>query len=118
MGEYLQRLKELRLDRGLSQKDIADYLGITVAAYSLYERGAREPNITTLKKLAAYFNVSLDYLLENDETNEINDRTTKYVSLFSSCGGLKAAFDTSDLTDDEMKDVSQYIEFLKNRRKL
>ena len=48
MSAYLKRLKELRLTKRISQKEIAEYLGITVAAYSLYERGNREPKIAIL----------------------------------------------------------------------
>ena len=39
------RLKELRKEKGVSQKAVADYLGITQRAYSYYETGQREPNV-------------------------------------------------------------------------
>ena len=77
MGEYLKRLRELRLQKGIYQKEIADYLGITVASYSLYENGSREPNIYILKRLAKYYNVSLDYLMGRDNT-EIDDNGQVY----------------------------------------
>ncbi len=56
-------LKELREKSRISQKELADYLGISQNAVSLYEIGKREPNIKTLIKLSDYFNVSVDYLL-------------------------------------------------------
>lgn len=58
-----QRLKELRSEKGVSQKDIADYLGITQRAYSYYEQGLRLPPCDVLVLLCDYFNVSADYLL-------------------------------------------------------
>ncbi len=56
------RLRDLRLNHGLSQKVIADYLGCSTVVYSRYETGSREPSMDTLMRLADYFNVSIDYL--------------------------------------------------------
>lgn len=56
------RLRDLRLNQGLSQKVIADYLGCSTVVYSRYETGSREPSMDTLTRLADYFNVSIDYL--------------------------------------------------------
>ena len=63
----LDNLKRLRINAHINQKEIANYLGITVAGYSLYERGNREPNIATLIKLADYYGVSIDYLVGRKE---------------------------------------------------
>ncbi|EAD5766071.1 transcriptional regulator [Listeria innocua] len=57
------RLKETRISRNLTQKEVADKLNITIGAVSGYERGYREPNLTTLHKLADLYNVFVDYLL-------------------------------------------------------
>jgi len=66
-GEFMptfgQRLKELRLQNSLTQKNMADYLKITVTAYQNYEYDKREMGITSLTTLADYFNVSVDYLI-------------------------------------------------------
>ena len=70
MSEYLKRLKDLRIAKDVSQREVAEYLGVSVAAYSLYEVGKREPNISTLKKLAKYYNVSPSYLLGWDESKK------------------------------------------------
>ena len=58
-----KKLKELRLEKGLSQKVIAKALGITLSAYSNYEQGIRTPSIETIKKICEYYKVSSDYLL-------------------------------------------------------
>jgi transcriptional regulator with XRE-family HTH domain len=58
-----KRLTELRNAKGLAQKDIAEYLGITKSAYGFYEQNRREPSPEIIKKLADYFDVSADYLL-------------------------------------------------------
>ncbi len=58
------RLRSLREQKGVSQKEIADYINKTPQAYSLYENGKRDPDTLTLKKLADYFHVTIDYLLD------------------------------------------------------
>lgn len=57
------RLRDLRLERALLQKDIAGLLGVDRTTYSKYESEASEPNWETLIKLAKIFDVSTDYLL-------------------------------------------------------
>ncbi len=60
---FAERLKEVRISRNITQKAVADYLGIQETSYQHYEYGKREPNFDTLVKLAKYFDVSSDYLL-------------------------------------------------------
>ena len=66
------RLKDLREDLDIKQKEIADYLHIKQNTYSQYENGQRQLPIDVLIKLANYYNVSTDYILglSNDKNNE------------------------------------------------
>ena len=57
------RIKALREDLDIPQKEIADYLNIKQNTYSQYENGQRQLPIDALKKLSEYFNVSTDYIL-------------------------------------------------------
>lgn len=57
------KLKELRMQKGCNQTDVAKVLGITQQAYANYETEKRQPDNETLSKLADFFNVSVDYLL-------------------------------------------------------
>ena len=57
------RLKASRKSVNKTQKEIAEYLGISERGYQNYELGTREPNLEILIKLADYFDVSTDYLL-------------------------------------------------------
>ena len=72
---FAERLQELREDRGISRKDLAAKLNITVSALGMYEQGRREPNMEMLIKLADYFDVSLDFLVgrsfNKEETSKI-----------------------------------------------
>lgn len=58
-----QRLRELRLAKGLTQKQLAEHLGITQKAYCFYELGEREPSVSTIIKLCDFFDISADYLI-------------------------------------------------------
>lgn len=61
------RLRELRLERNMSQQRLAMELSMTQNTISRYENGEREPGIKELIRIADYFNVSLHYLLERSE---------------------------------------------------
>ena len=58
-----QRIRDLREDRDLKQKDMADYLNCTQSCYSLYESGRHDIPSATLCKLADFYQTSVDYLL-------------------------------------------------------
>ena len=58
-----QRLKECRKTRGLTQREAAIYCDITEKAYQNYELGTREPKLSILVRIAAFYQVSLDYLV-------------------------------------------------------
>lgn len=57
------RLKDIREDKDLLQKQVADYLNITQQQYSRYELGIRTIPIDLLKKLAKLYNTSIDYIV-------------------------------------------------------
>lgn len=63
------RLKELRKAKGLTQIEISKDINFSQSAITAYENGKREPNFEVLQKLAAYFNVSTDYLLGKIDTS-------------------------------------------------
>lgn len=63
MSEFCNVLKRLREEKGITQKEIAKILGISQAAYSLYEKGQREPKYEMLEKMADFFNVSVGFLV-------------------------------------------------------
>lgn len=60
---YMKRLRDLREDNDLTQKEVAYYLGTSQTMYARYERGANELPIRHLIALCEYYNVSADYLL-------------------------------------------------------
>lgn len=81
MSNFAIRLKELRLNKKISQEQLATYLGMKRENISNYERGI-VTNVTseTLDKLANYFNVSTDYILgrsDNPTTIDLNSTPSK-----------------------------------------
>ena len=62
--KFGKRCKILRQERGLTQQQVADALGISRSAYAYYEIGGSEPSLSVLWELAQYFQVSADSLLD------------------------------------------------------
>ncbi len=72
MSSLSERLKQLKIKRNLLQKDIAQNNNIILRTYQRYERGEKEPSLSTLIKLADYFNVSIDYLASRTNNQKID----------------------------------------------
>ena len=64
---FLKRVRELREDRDLKQREIAEYLDVKQTTYSKYELGRIDIPIEALIKLADYYGVTLDYLVGRDK---------------------------------------------------
>ena len=69
---YFKRLKDLRIDNDLTQKELADKLGISQQTLSDYEKGKYDLPNDLLIKYADYFKVSVDYILERTNNRSIN----------------------------------------------
>ncbi len=60
---FCEQLKAIRIEKGLSQPELAQLVGVSKGMISFWENGVNEPTITNLIKLAQIFEVSTDYLL-------------------------------------------------------
>ena len=60
---FSERLKNARTSKGLTQKSVAEYLGVQLNAYQHYEYGIRKPTFEGIIKLCRLLDVSADYLL-------------------------------------------------------
>ena len=90
--DFGSKLKELRTQNGLTQKQLADQLGVTKSVVSFYERQERTPSPDILRKLAAVFHVSSDFLLGIDTVKRL---------------------DISNLDDDDIQLVSLLVDRLR-----
>ena len=68
---YYKRIRELREDNDKTQNDIANYLNMKQPQYQRYETGTRDIPSDILIKLADYYNVSTDYILERTNSKQI-----------------------------------------------
>ena len=64
MNNYYKRLRELREDHDLTQKQVADFLDMKQPQYWRYERGLRDIPTDVLIRLARFYQTSTDYILE------------------------------------------------------
>lgn len=116
LGEKFNlNLKEARERAKLTQKEVADAIGVAYSTYSLYESGKREPNVITIKKIADTLNVSANVLLgirdydEPTQTNGesvyyTNEKTAKIAQEIFDNTDLRALFDaTRDISPDDMR---------------
>ena len=84
MGE---KLRSLRIEKNLTQKQVADRFGLAISSVLSYDSGSRYPTYDTLIKLARMFHVSTDYLLgiadkRNIDVTGLNDEDVGLISQF------------------------------------
>ena len=109
---FLNRLRELRVERELLQSDIAKLINKSERTVGFYETGERDMNTETLAILANFFNVSIDYLLGKSDI-----RNPEKADLDKLQIGLSAK-DYSNITDEQIKQIEDFAKFvLKDNKK-
>ncbi len=105
--EIANRLQKLRKENGYSQEELADKLGISRQAVSKWERAESSPDTDNLIILARLYNMSLDELLyDNESDEEIRERIKDKENTNSKANdSIKIDKDTVNLTDDEGQTV-------------
>jgi len=112
MGDKMigQRLKELREEKKLTKRDMAKLLNIHETSYGKYELDSREPSLDMLKKIASYFNVSIDYLMETSNIKNPQKNQDMVV--------IAGKFYTlEDLAQEGKQDILKYVEFMRDKYK-
>lgn len=114
-----QRLKKLREEAGLTQEEVAKNLNITASGYGYYEQGRRDPDTDTLRKLAEFYNVSVDYLLgmtdirnpnphiPKDYKHEVTKRDLKQYEDFIE--NVKALFMNDEVAEEDKEKIFRDI---------
>ncbi len=109
----MERLRHLRREQNLSQVELAKIFDVHQSAVCQWESGRANPDFEKLKKIAAYFGVTVDYLLESDETSakkEVSE-DAKAMTNFDF-----ALFDElSHLDDTQKEDVLNFARFIRQK---
>ena len=96
------KLKELRKDFCMTQDELAELLGMSRTSFSKYENGAANPPLTVMRKMAAIFNVPIEYLIHDEQKNFVLNSNPDAVDDADS-----SKFFTQ-LTDEERKLVLRF----------
>lgn len=113
-----ERLKEIRSKRGLSQARLADELGCSKSAISMYENGSRLPDFEMLEMLADFFNVDTDYLLgrENRSVYYLDPDAAEMAKELYERPEMRALFDASrKATKEDIEQVADLLSKLAER---
>lgn len=102
----MNRLRELRIEKGLLQSDIAKIINKSERTVGFYETGERDMGTETLSKLSDFFNVSIDYILGKTDIRNIEE-------------DFKFAYhkETEGLSEDEIKEALEFYKLVKNKKK-
>ena len=98
-----ERIRNLRVEKGVSQGELAEYLNVTSSCVANWEIGSRAPDINIWGKLSEFFDVSVDYLCcRSNQKNYIDksESTTDNI------------LDLSVLSDENRDRVKKYFDFL------
>lgn len=109
MSRLSEKLISLRKQKGLSQQELANELGLTRSAIGMYEIGKREPDIETLEQIADYYGVAMDTLLGREEVPHAGIREVLAE------GGMRLLMDAdAKLPEDHIDEI---IEFIKMKQR-
>lgn len=99
---FAVNLKNLRIEKGLNQTELAEKLFINKSMISAYEKGTRMPSLDVLMQLTFIFNVSIDYLL-GVQRDEVEDK--------------QKSIGISGLNDNQIKIIENLIDEFRNCNK-
>jgi transcriptional regulator with XRE-family HTH domain len=106
---FPERLAKLRMEFNMTQKELADKIGVSRAAIGMYEIGRRDPDTDTIIKLTKIFGVSADYLMG------ISDIRNPYNNLNTSSKNINTIEEPP--LDEEYFTIEDLKAFIKERRK-
>lgn len=114
--QFGEKLKELRDERDLTQKQVADFIGVSERVYGYYEKDRFPKDEIVLKKIASFFNVSLDWLVGNSDIKEPaekiierNNDTEYTIALHDNKG-----YDYN-LPEEARQEINDFIEFVRQK---
>ena len=113
---FSNNLKKLRKERGLTQKELADALGIAKSTISMYENNNREPDFETEELIADFFNVDMN-TLRGKQANLKAPTLSDDVISFPVIGNIAAGYDEIAVEDWSGETVDVPVSYLRGRNK-
>lgn len=105
MNSFGQRLRLLREEKKMVQKEIAGLIDVSESTVGKYENGLRTPTPETIIKLAKYFEVSSDYLLGYSEIRETAEEILKNLKI------------DPTISENALKEIEDFVVFIKHKYK-
>jgi len=103
VGLFGNRLKEVRIERGLRQEDIGNIVHVGKSTVSQWENNIHVPDLETVRRIANYLNVSTDYLLC---LSDIKDPIQT----------IAAHHEDEEWTEEELAEIERFKEFVRMKR--
>lgn len=97
-----EKIKELREGKNISQKELAENIGVSDVMVSMYEQNKKKPSLSTMEKIAEYFSVTVDYLLGRENASDSESITAHKISVL--------ARKADGLSDDDRDMVMKHFE--------
>lgn len=116
MSIFSERLKDCRKSHDMTQRELAERLGVASSAIGMYEQGRREPDSNMLLKICSVLDTTTDYLLgldnnlsgkPHDAQRDVNDVIDEFTSMLEGQSGLM--FDGEPINDDDRKKIVEAI---------
>lgn len=114
----MNRIKELRKSKRVTQADVAKYIGITQNNFSYWENGKVKIDNESLQKLADYFGVSVDYLLGRDTKEQLPNtvRSNLIIPEILQNVGIGFHNGAENLSQEDIDDMALALEIGRKRR--
>ena len=109
--KFSEKLYCLRLERGVYQKQLAAHLHVSIGTISNYENGVHSPDLRTLSRIAEFFHVSVDYLLDRTEyAGTIDDLNKELADSYTSASIMNIL---AGLSPEHSQDLVCFLDMLK-----
>lgn len=108
-----QKIKKLRSENGVYQKELATFLNLSIGTVSNYEKGVHYPDLNTLCKIADFFGVTTDYLLDRSDHRFSLDNLSRRLTSDYTVADLVNT--TLELSPQKVNTMIDFVSFLKEK---
>lgn len=99
-----EKIKTLRKERKLTQKELAHKIGITASTVTKYENGQLEPNIEVLNKIATTFNISVSNLIDDNYSRKEFSTESEFLNFYELLNS-----NSKEITDETISELTKFI---------